>query len=137
MISNFFMTIEKYIYAIVAAVIAILAIALYITRANLKDIRQELTRVKLQYEQCVSKTNELNKTIAAYNDAGKKAGETIYQLRKLVMEQEEQLKNEEKSCNCYNFFSSIFAVALHFLKLRDSNREQLHNDGGCNIRVDT
>lgn len=102
MISNFFMTIEKYIYAIVAAVIAILAIALYITRANLKDIRQELTRVKLQYEQCVSKTNELNKTIAAYNDAGKKAGETIYQLRKLVMEQEEQLKNEEKACNCYN-----------------------------------
>lgn len=74
MISNFFMTIEKYIYAIVAAVIAILAIALYITRANLKDIRQELTRVKLQYEQCVSKTNELNKTIAAYNDAGKKQG---------------------------------------------------------------
>lgn len=102
MISNFFMTIEKYIYAIVAAVIAILAIALYITRENLKDTQQELTRVKLQYEQCVSKTNTMNKTIAAYNDAGKKAGETIYQLRKLVIEQEEQLKNEEKACNCYN-----------------------------------
>lgn len=102
MFSTLFTTIEKYIYAIVAAVIAILAITLYITKANLKDTRQELTRVKLQYEQCVSRTNAMNESIAAYNDAGKKAGETIYQLRKLVMEQEERLKNEEKACNCYN-----------------------------------